>query len=141
MIQLPELLGGNVMISKKEAWKPDNWFVSPWNFLEEVTGGFHSPEKVKIHDVTLRDGEQQAGIIFRKDDKIRIAEKLAESGVQRIEAGTPAVSPHDEAAIRESSLCVKEKASLHSIHSLQRHGNNGIIVQVSVKVYEHGNLY
>jgi isopropylmalate/homocitrate/citramalate synthase len=101
MIQLPELLGGNVMISKKEAWKSDNWFVSPWNFLEEVTGGFHPPEKVKIHDVTLRDGEQQAGIIFRKDDKIRIAEKLAESGVQRIEAGTPAVSPHDEAAIKE----------------------------------------
>ncbi|MFC1908629.1 hypothetical protein ACFLXD_01985 [Chloroflexota bacterium] len=36
-----------------------------------------------------------------KDEKIRIAEKLAETGVQRIEAGMPAVSPADEAAIRE----------------------------------------
>jgi isopropylmalate/homocitrate/citramalate synthase len=75
--------------------------VSPWNYLEEVTKGFSPPKKVRIHDVTLRDGEQQAGIIFTKDDKIRIAEKLAEIGVHRIETGMPAVSPPDEAAIRE----------------------------------------
>jgi isopropylmalate/homocitrate/citramalate synthase len=82
-------------------WRTENWFVSPWNYEGEVTRGFHPPKKVKIHDITLRDGEQQAGIIFTKDDKIRIAEKLAEAGVHRIEAGMPAVSPPDEAAIRE----------------------------------------
>jgi isopropylmalate/homocitrate/citramalate synthase len=82
-------------------WKTDNWFVSPWNYLKEVTKDFHPPKKVKIHDITLRDGEQQAGVIFTKDEKIRIAEKLAEAGVHRIEAGMPAVSPRDEAALRE----------------------------------------
>jgi len=86
---------------KAQPWKTDNWFVSPWNYLEEVTKDFTPPKQVKVHDITLRDGEQQAGIIFTKDDKIRIAEKLAEIGVQRIEAGMPAVSPNDEAAIRE----------------------------------------
>ena len=85
----------------KTPWKTDNWFVSPWNYLEEVTRDFDPPKQVKIHDITLRDGEQQAGIIFTKDDKIRIAEKLAEIGVHRIEAGMPAVSPPDEAAIKE----------------------------------------
>jgi isopropylmalate/homocitrate/citramalate synthase len=82
-------------------WKTENWFVSPWNYLKEVTKDFHPPKKVKIHDITLRDGEQQAGVIFTKDDKIRIAEKLAEAGVHRIEAGMPAVSPRDEAALKE----------------------------------------
>jgi len=82
-------------------WKTEHWYVSPWNYLEEVTKEFHPPKRVKIHDVTLRDGEQQAGVIFTKDDKIRIAEKLAEAGVHRIEAGMPAVSPRDEAAIKE----------------------------------------
>ena len=82
-------------------WKTDNYFVSPWNYLNEVTKDFTPPKQLKIHDVTLRDGEQQAGIIFTKDDKIRIAEKLAEVGVHRIETGMPAVSPMDEAAIRE----------------------------------------
>ncbi|RLB29059.1 MAG: pyruvate carboxyltransferase [Deltaproteobacteria bacterium] len=86
---------------KTQPWKTDDWFVSPWNFLEEVTRDFHPPKEVKIHDITLRDGEQQAGIIFTKDDKIRIAEKLSEVGVHRIEAGMPAVSPPDEAAIKE----------------------------------------
>jgi len=85
----------------KTPWKTENWFVSPWNYLEEVTRGFDPPKKVKIHDITLRDGEQQAGVIFTKDDKVRIAEKLAEIGVHRIEAGMPAVSPPDEAAIKE----------------------------------------
>ncbi|MBW1944560.1 MAG: pyruvate carboxyltransferase [Deltaproteobacteria bacterium] len=85
----------------KQPWKTENWHVSPWNYVEEVTAGFQPPKEVRIHDITLRDGEQQAGIIFTKDDKIRIAEKLAEVGVHRIEAGMPAVSPNDEKAIRD----------------------------------------
>ena len=89
------------MTRKAEPWKSENWFVSPWNFVDEVTAGFHPPSKLRIHDVTLRDGEQQAGIVFTKDEKVRIAEKLAEAGIHRIEAGTPAVSPNDEAAIKE----------------------------------------
>jgi isopropylmalate/homocitrate/citramalate synthase len=58
------------------------------------------PERIEIHDVTLRDGEQQAGVEFSADDKIRIAEALAEAGVHRIEAGLPAVSKEDEGAVR-----------------------------------------
>lgn len=89
------------MATKDRPWKTDNWFVSPWNYLPEVSKDFQPPKQVKIHDITLRDGEQQAGIIFSKDDKVHIAEKLAEAGVHRIEAGMPAVSPADEAALRE----------------------------------------
>ncbi len=89
------------MSTTAQPWKSDSWFVSPWNFEPEVTRGFKPPARLRIHDVTLRDGEQQAGIVFTRDEKIRIAEKLAEAGIHRIEAGTPAVSPNDEAAIKE----------------------------------------
>lgn len=82
-------------------WKTDKWFVSPWNYDQEVTKHFNFPEKLKLHDVTLRDGEQQAGLVFTYDDKIRIAEQLAEVGVHRIEAGMPAVSKSDEKAIKD----------------------------------------
>lgn len=85
----------------KEPWHTTNWFTSPWNFAPQVRSGIAVPPKVRIHDITLRDGEQQAGVVFSKDDKIRIAEKLAQLGVHRIEAGMPAVSPSDEAAIKE----------------------------------------
>jgi isopropylmalate/homocitrate/citramalate synthase len=82
-------------------WKTDKWFVSPWNFADPVREQLHFPKKVTFHDITLRDGEQQTGVIFTKDDKIRIAEGLAEAGVHRIEAGMPVVSPSDTAAIKE----------------------------------------
>ena len=82
-------------------WKTDKWYTSPWNFAEPVREQLHFPKQVKFHDITLRDGEQQTGVIFTKDDKIRIAEGLAEAGVHRIEAGMPVVSPSDTAAIKE----------------------------------------
>ena len=82
-------------------WKTNDWFVSEWNYAPEVTKDFKFAKNIKIHDVTLRDGEQQTGIILSKDEKIRIAEGLAEAGVHRIEAGMPIVSPSDNDAIKE----------------------------------------
>ena len=82
-------------------WKTNDWFVSEWNYAPEVTKDFKFAKNIKIHDVTLRDGEQQTGVILSKDEKIRIAEGLAEAGVHRIEAGMPIVSPSDNEAIKE----------------------------------------
>jgi isopropylmalate/homocitrate/citramalate synthase len=84
-----------------QPWKTDRWFSSPWNYLPEVREALHFPEQIRIHDVTLRDGEQQTGIVFRRQEKVAIARKLAEAGVHRIEAGMPAVSAEDEAAIKD----------------------------------------
>jgi isopropylmalate/homocitrate/citramalate synthase len=84
-----------------QPWKTSQWFVSPWDFESAVREQFHFAPQIQFHDITLRDGEQQTGVIFTKDDKIRIAEALAEAGVHRIEAGMPVVSPSDTSAIRE----------------------------------------
>jgi isopropylmalate/homocitrate/citramalate synthase len=84
-----------------EKWKTDKWYTSPWNFTDEVASTYHFAKNIKFHDVSLRDGEQQSGLIFNKDQKVALAEKLAELGIHRIEAGMPAVSKQDEAAIKE----------------------------------------
>jgi isopropylmalate/homocitrate/citramalate synthase len=80
-------------------WHTGQWFTSAWNHDAEVARYRFQPQ-VEIHDVTLRDGEQQAGVEFTAADKMRIAEALAEAGIHRIEAGMPAVSEEDEKAIR-----------------------------------------
>src|SRR5665213_491229 len=46
-------------------------------------------ENVQIFDTTLRDGEQSPGVAFDKKDKLMIASRLAELGVDIIEAGFP----------------------------------------------------
>jgi isopropylmalate/homocitrate/citramalate synthase len=91
------------MVTSKTPWKTEKWFVSPWNYDPEVVKKFKFPpaEKIRIHDITLRDGEQQAGIAYTAEDKMKIAKALAEAGVHRIETGMPAVSKEDERAIKE----------------------------------------
>jgi len=74
--------------------------VSPWN----SSGIEDSPifdRFPKIADCTLRDGEQQPGVVFRRAEKVLIARLLDEIGVDDIEAGTPAVSSEDREAIAE----------------------------------------
>jgi isopropylmalate/homocitrate/citramalate synthase len=85
----------------QEPWKTDKWFISPWNYLPEVTKNYGFLANIKIHDVTLRDGEQQTAVVFRREEKVAIAKKLDSLGVHRIEAGMPAVSPQDKAAISD----------------------------------------
>lgn len=84
-----------------QPWKTKDWFVSPWNFADEVTKDFKFPKNIQIHDITLRDGEQQTGVAFDYNDKMRIAEGLAEAGVHRIEAGMPVVSSEDARLIKD----------------------------------------
>jgi Isopropylmalate/homocitrate/citramalate synthases len=79
--------------------KPFN--VSFYNYEKEVLGNIELPSKVYIHDVTLRDGEQQAGIVFKKEEKVEIAQALMEAGVDRIEAGMPSVYEKDFEAVKE----------------------------------------
>ncbi len=122
---------------KTQPWKTENWHVSPWNYLDEVTRDFTPPKQVKIHDITLRDGEQQAKVIFTKDDKIRIAEKLAEIGVHRIETGMPAVSPNDEAAIKEitkrnlgSEIFCFSRCMVDDVKRAADCGVRGIVIEI-----------
>jgi isopropylmalate/homocitrate/citramalate synthase len=82
-------------------YRTENSYVSPWNFYPEVTKDYKINRNVKIHDVTLREGEQQTGVVFTREDKVAIAKKLAEVGVDRIEAGMPAVSQQDADAVKE----------------------------------------
>ena len=58
-------------------------------------------KKIRIFDTTLRDGEQTPGVTVSPDQKLEIAMKLDELGVDTIEAGFPVVSPGEVEAIKK----------------------------------------
>lgn len=78
------------------------WWVSPINFLDEVRSRMEFPkaERIIISDCTLRDGEQQPGIVLRTQEKIKIAQMLDEVGIPEIEAGMPVVSDEEKRAVK-----------------------------------------
>ncbi|MCX7916838.1 MAG: citramalate synthase [bacterium] len=51
--------------------------------------------KIEIYDTTLRDGSQGENVYFTLNDKIKIAEKLDEFGIDFIEGGWPGSNPKD----------------------------------------------
>jgi methanogen homocitrate synthase len=119
--------------------RENQWWVSPYNFAPEVRGTFQLPERVQIHDATLRDGEQTPGVVMTVADKIAIAEKLDEIGVDRIEAGMPAVSEQDFSAIKQiSRLGLKSKiytfarAINADIDKAIECGCHGVIIEVPI---------
>ena len=57
-------------------------------------------KRITIFDTTLRDGEQSPGCSMDHDEKLRMAEKLEELGVDVIEAGFPIASEGDFAAVK-----------------------------------------
>jgi 2-isopropylmalate synthase len=65
------------------------------------------PNYVLIFDTTLRDGEQSPGASMMLQEKLEIAKLLEEMGVDIIEAGFPATSNGDFAAVNEIARVVK----------------------------------
>jgi isopropylmalate/homocitrate/citramalate synthase len=68
------------------------------------TGSVNDPyafeAEVGFYDTTLRDGEQNVGVVLDPQEKLHIALALADAGVERIEAGFPRVSDDDREAVR-----------------------------------------
>lgn len=63
--------------------------------------------KIYIFDTTLRDGEQSPGVNLNTEEKVEIALQLERLRVDRIEAGFPAASPGDSAAVQAVAGAVK----------------------------------
>src|SRR5438067_5235188 len=89
--------------------------------MSSVAGGSMSDHLI-IFDTTLRDGEQSPGASMTNEEKMRIAKQLERLRVDVIEAGFPASSNGDFAAvkaiagaIKDSTVCALARANENDI--------------------------
>jgi 2-isopropylmalate synthase len=79
---------------------------------------------VKIYDTTLRDGTQGEGISFSVTDKLLIAQKLDQFGVDYIEGGFPGSNPRDISFFAEAKKLRLTHAKLAAFGATRRAGVN-----------------
>jgi len=61
---------------------------------------FPSPEKIRVYDDTLRDGEQMPGVAITPKDKYELARMLSDIGVHIMDVGFPSVSEGERETLR-----------------------------------------
>jgi len=81
-----------------------------------------SSTDVKIYDTTLRDGTQGEGISFSVTDKLLIAERLDQFGIDYIEGGYPGSNPRDIAFFAEARKMKLKHARIAAFGSTRRAG-------------------
>lgn len=75
---------------------------------------------VRIFDTTLRDGEQAPGCSMNQQEKVEVARQLEKLGVDVMEAGFPAASPGDLAAVRAVAAAVKTSSVAGLCRALEK---------------------
>jgi 2-isopropylmalate synthase len=77
---------------------------------------------LKIYDTTLRDGTQGEGISFSVTDKLLVAERLDQFGVDYIEGGFPGSNPRDIAFFAEAKNLRLKHARMAAFGATRRAG-------------------
>jgi isopropylmalate/homocitrate/citramalate synthase len=88
------------MADTQNKWLTDKYWVTEFNYLDDVRKQFTLPEKVRIHDVTLREAEQTPHVVLKPDEKLRIYEALDDMGVYSVEL-LPIISSDDREVAKE----------------------------------------
>ena len=129
-------------VAVETPWLSDNWWTSPFNFVPEVRQQLTLPDRVAFQTpLPNRDGEQTPGVVFQKDEKVRIAQLLDDAGIDRIEVAMPAVSAEDvEATKTVAQLGLRAevfafcRATASDIDLAAECGVDGVIFEVPVGV-------
>ena len=123
-------------------WESEQWSVSHFN--GQVQNSIS--KEVFIVDCTLREGEQQAGVVLSRKQKIQLAHILDEIGIPQLEVGMPAVSAEEEGNIRaiaqeglKAGLVAVCRSLKEDVDKAERCGVRG--VSCSLPIGEHQIRY
>lgn len=79
-------------------------------------------QKIQLYDTTLRDGTQAEGVSFSAEDKVRIAHKIDELGLDFVEGGWPGSNPKDMEFFEKVRCASFENIKITAFGSTRRAG-------------------
>ena len=79
-------------------------------------------DKILLYDTTLRDGTQGENITFSAEEKVKIAQRLDEFGVDYIEGGWPGSNPKDMRFFELAKTVQWQHARLTAFGATRRKG-------------------
>ncbi len=93
------------MTSTEDGWRPvelreplDELVRDPRRFAHDLS--FSPPERIRVYDDTLRDGEQMPGVALSPRVKYELARELSDIGVHIMDVGFPAVSESERETLK-----------------------------------------
>ena len=96
-------------------------------------------DKIRFLDTTLRDGEQTPGISLNPEQKLEIATKLADIGIDVVEVGSAAASEGERSALQmisdaglSAEVCTYVRALAHDIDLAADYGADSVHLVVPV---------
>ena len=97
----------------------------PYEFrFAQTDSRMTSNRRIEIYDTTLRDGTQGEGFNLSLQDKLAIAVKLDELGVDYIEGGFPLSNPKDAAFFQEVRKLTLHNARIAAFGMTRRRASN-----------------
>ena len=96
---------------------PETKIIKPDRIKQPIS---MTDNKIHIFDTTLRDGEQVPGCKLNTKEKVELALKLEELGVDIIEAGFPISSPGDFTSVNEISKIIKNASVCGLTRAVQK---------------------
>jgi isopropylmalate/homocitrate/citramalate synthase len=98
---------------REQPWyKPGKWYASPMTWLPEVRATMPDlPERVHVVDPTLREAEDNVAVSFTVDQKVEIAHRLSDIGVEAVDCGYVGNPGHENTMARIASSGVLKKGT------------------------------
>ncbi|MDZ4654826.1 MAG: citramalate synthase [Coriobacteriia bacterium] len=84
--------------------------------------GWSASDVITLYDTTLRDGTQREGLSLSAEDKLRIAMRLDDLGIDYIEGGFPGSNPKDSEFFERAKSLRLEHAKITAFGATRRKG-------------------
>lgn len=74
--------------AREIAWEPEGrWWIGRMNLLDSVNDHLALPDRVRVTDATLREGEEVPDTYLTEDQKVNLAQHIQDAGFAELEVG------------------------------------------------------